>query len=119
MVVMGIYYYIKSDSFFILGFFLSIPAVCYPLMEIKLFRRWSDKKLRQILTESSEQIVGSIWGVQSAFGVHQINYSYCVGNKKYKAYDIVNKQQFLTVYEGLEIPVRYMKNKPKQGYIEI
>ena len=96
-----------------------LSILCYFLMETFLFKRWSENKLRKILNEAEETVVGSIWGVRSGFGVHQINYSYCVGDKKYKAYDLVNKQQISSVYEGLEIAVHYMKNNPKLGYLEI
>ncbi|MDF7809571.1 hypothetical protein P4E94_19190 [Pontiellaceae bacterium B12219] len=119
MALIGIYVYTLSKSVPAMMFFIILSALCYFLLDKFLFRRWSENKLKKILQDAEQSIVGSIWGVQSGFGIHQINYSYRVGNKKIKAYDLVNRQQINSVYEGLEIPVRYIKDNPKLGYIEI
>lgn len=101
-------------------FIIVIPAICYPLMHVNLFRRWSEKRLRRILTDATETTHGEVLQTQGASGIHQINYSYSVNEKKYKAYDIVNPQQFVgDFYEGLKITIRYDPNKPKISYIEI
>jgi len=97
-----------------------IPSVCYPIMYFKLFSRWSKKALKKILTEATETTQGEVLQRQAASGIHQINYTYSVNGKKYKAYDIVNPQQFLAdFYEGLKITVRYNPDNPKISYIEI
>ena len=99
-------------------FIIAIPAICYPLLHFKLFNRWAEKTLRNILNEATETTMGTVSEIQG-IGLYQINYSYVVDGKKIKAYDLVSKQQALSHYKGLEVPVHYIKRKPSFGYLEI
>lgn len=97
-----------------------IPLICYPFMHFRLFNRWTEKKLRTILTEATAKNEGIVLSLEGASGIHQINYSYSVNGKTHKAYDIVNPQQFVSsFYKDLKIPIRYNPNNPKISYIEI
>lgn len=97
-----------------------LPLLCYPIAYFKHFKRWKRATRVDVLRSATETGSGKVLEVPPAiFGIYQINYRYMANGKKYTAYDMVNKQQYFSVYENLEIPIKFDPNKPNLSYIEI
>ena len=97
----------------------ALSAFCYPFMYSKLFSRWDAFSLLEKIRAATAKTTGSVFGVQSVLGIHQINYSYSIQGKKYKGYDLITSEQAASYKPSDPIKVSYSQSNPKISMIKM
>ena len=101
---------IQSQRLWIL---VVVPVICYPLSYIMLFSKWSPRALLRKIRRTTAEVDGTIEGVQTIFGFHQINYSYTIDGKKRRGFDAGSHLLAASVAKGDHITVSYTESDPK------
>jgi len=91
---------------------IGVAVVCYPVMQIYGFTKWSRDGLLTKIRRTSTRAEGVVIQILPLFNLTQVSYSYRVGNKRYRRYDLLDKKTANTFNVGQKITVSHSLSTP-------